>query len=252
MVQKKKTNSFLSQSELAELKRWSTPAVFNGWEQITSLDFSSEGFNVEETHDFMPQMGSMVGYTKTAIIEPSNPKHESENPDAWNEYRQYIAEGSQPKIVVVQDLDKPNFFGAFCGEVNSNIYLTLGCVGSIIDGAIRDVNEMIHVGFKVLAKSLCVGHAHSFPVRWGCEVEVFGRKVRPDQLIHADIHGFLVIPSEDEKDLLEATQFMDSNERQTFISTARKSRGIPTDKILLRYRHDIEVFDRVKKNKFKK
>ena len=252
MNTKQKTISFLSQTELRKLKLWTTPTVYNGWEQITSHNVSLDGTNLEETRDFMPQMGPMAGYAKTAIIEPSNPKHESENPDAWNEYRQYIAEGSQPKIVVVQDLDKPNFVGAFCGEVNSNIYLTLGCTGSIIDGAIRDVDEMTLAGFKVLAQSLCVGHAHGFPVRWNCEVEVFGRKVQPDQLIHADKHGFLVIPSEDEKGLLEATQFMDSNERQTFISTSRNPRGKPIDEILLRYRHDIEVFNRATKNKFKK
>ncbi len=41
---------------------------------------------------------------------------------------------------------------------------------------------------------LCVSHAYSTPVRWGCEVEVFGRQIQPGQLIHADKHGFLAIP----------------------------------------------------------
>ena len=43
-----------------------------------------------------------------------------------------------PKIVVVQDLDKPRVIGSFWGEVNSNIHRALGCVGTITDGAIRD------------------------------------------------------------------------------------------------------------------
>ena len=32
----------------------------------------------------------------------------------------------------------------------------------------------------------------SHPVRWGCDVEVFGRKIKHGQLVHADKHGFLV------------------------------------------------------------
>ena len=38
----------------------------------------------------------------------------------------------------------------------------------------------------------------------------FGRKVQPGQLIHADKHGFLVVPAEDEARLLEAAMFMDN------------------------------------------
>ena len=40
--------------------------------------------------------------------------------------------------------------------------------------------------------------------------------MRPGQLIHADQHGFLVVPEEDEAKLEEATSFMD---RQLLISS---------------------------------
>ena len=115
-----------------------------------------------------------------------------------------------PKIVVVQDLDKPRVQGSFWGEVTANTFCALGCVGTITDGAIRDLEEMTHAGFKALARRLCVGHAHSTPVRWGCEVEVFGRRVSPGQLMHADRHGFLAIPLGEEKGLLEAAAVMDA------------------------------------------
>jgi regulator of RNase E activity RraA len=81
--------------------------------------------------------------------------------------------------------------------VNANIHKALGCVGTIVDGAIRDQDEMTNAGFKALARRLCVGHAHSWPVRWGSEVEGFGRRIKPGQLVHADKHGFLAIPDED-------------------------------------------------------
>ena len=55
----------LSHTQLLQLKRWNTPTIYNGWEQITSRDNAHDGFNLEETHDFMPQMGPMVGYAVT-------------------------------------------------------------------------------------------------------------------------------------------------------------------------------------------
>ncbi len=68
--------------------------------------------------------------------------------------------------------------------------------------------------------------------RWNCEVEVFGRKVLPGQLIHADKHGFLVIPEEDEARLLEAARMMDTNECQTLIAAAKESAGMTAEEIL--------------------
>jgi len=149
-----------------------------------------------------------------------------------------------PKIVVVQDLDKPRTFGAFWGEVNSSIHKALGCVGTIIDGAIRDLDEMHNVGFKAIAKRLCVGHAYSHPARWNCEVEVFGRTVKPSQLIHADKHGFLVIPSQDQAQLLQAARFMDSNECQTIIAAARNVSGQTAEETLRAIDTACDKFDK--------
>ena len=180
----------------------------------------------------MPEMGPVAGYAVTVVIEPGNKEHPQRNPGAWSEYRRYIASVPGPKIVVVQDLDKPETFGSFWGEVNSSIHKALGCVGTITDGAIRDLDEMRAVGYKAIARRLCVGHAHTYPVRWGCPVEVFGRSVNPGQLIHADKHGFMVIGKGDEAGLLDASRFMDSNECQTTIPAARQTAGMPTAELL--------------------
>jgi len=182
----------------------------------------------------MPQMGPMIGYAVTVVIEPSNKAHREANADAWDAYRRYVAGVPGPKIVCVQDLDKPRTIGSFWGEVNSNAHRALGCVGTIVDGAIRDVDEMTNAGFKALARRLCVGHAHVHPVRWNCEVEVFGRAIAPGDLIHADKHGFLVIAPEEEEGILEASRFMDVNECETVIPAARGASGLSSDKLLER------------------
>ncbi|GIW96979.1 MAG: demethylmenaquinone methyltransferase [Pirellulaceae bacterium] len=221
----------LTHGQLLQLKRWNTPTIYNGWEQVTKMDAAAPVVNLEETHDFMPQMGPMVGYAITLVIEPSNKSHR-QNLDAWSGYRQYVAAQPGPKIVVVQDLDHPRVLGSFWGEVNANVHRALGCVGTIVDGAIRDVDEMTNAGFKALARRLCVGHAHSIPVRWGCEVEVFGTKVIPGQLLHADKHGFIAIPPGDEVGLLEAAAQMDKNECETVIAAARSGVGVDSNALL--------------------
>lgn len=224
----------LSHAKLLELKRWNTPTIYNGWEQVTKHDISRECFNLEPLTDFMPQMGPMVGYAVTVTFRPSDASVPKNNPDAWTQYRSYVASIPGPKIVVVQDLDKPRCVGAFWGEVNSNAHRALGCVGTITDGAIRDVDEMTNAGFKALARRFAIGHAYSCPVEWGIPVEVFGCRIEPGQLIHADKHGFLAIPPEDEEGLLEAARFMDDNECSTVIPASRFSFGMSHEEVISR------------------
>ena len=109
---------------------------------------------------------------------------------------------------------------------------------------------MTNAGFKALARQLCVSHAYSCPVRWNCEVEVFGIKVTPGHLIHADKHGFIVIPEEDQPQLLEAARFMDQNECETLIAASRESTGKTTDENLSIIGEASQAFGKASKEKF--
>jgi len=240
----------LSPAELLELRRWNTPTIYNGWEQLTRRDAAAECFNLEPTTDFMPQMGPMVGYAITVVHEPSNPEHKKANPAAWGEYQQYVASVPAPKIVIVQDLDDPPGRSAFWGEVTANFHRALGCVGTICDGAIRDLDEMTAAGFKALARCMAVGHGHSTPVRWGCPVEAFGCTIQPGDLVHADKHGFLAVPPEDQPRLLEAARFMDSNECQTLIAAARDTAGLSPAEIVARLHAASAAFAAAARKKF--
>jgi len=232
----------LSYADILNLKRWNTPTIYNGWEKVTRLERTQGRFNREQVTDFMPQMGTMAGYAVTVLVEPSNPEHQRANPDAQKEYMQYLATIPGPKIVVVQDLDRPSI-GSFWGEVNSSMHRAMGCIGTITDGCIRDIDEMTSVGFKAIARGTCVGHAYSTPVKWGCEVEVFGCKVKPGDFIHADRHGFLAIDEEDCEHLLEAVKFMDANECNNLISFSRNTAGMPLEQFIEEYAQRVKDFN---------
>lgn len=228
-------------AELLNLKRWNTPTIYNGWERVTRLERTEGRFNREPMQDYMPQMGIMVGYAVTVEVEPSNPKHQIENPNAAIAYMEFLAGFTGPLIVVVKDLDSPHI-GSFWGEINANLHKALGCVGTITDGAVRDLDEMTNAGLKALAKQMCVGHAYSTPVRWGREVEVFGCKVRTGDLIHADKHGFMAIDPADFPHLLEATRFMDQNECDNLLNCSRAAAGMSKQAFVETYKKHLAQF----------
>jgi regulator of RNase E activity RraA len=223
----------LTVAQLHKLKRWNTPAIANALEQVSRANPLTL-VNRDETRDFMPEMGPMVGYAMTVVITGGDPRPKRQHPENFARYREYLVSDPRPKIVVVQDLDHPRCHGSHWGEVGAVTARALGCVGTITDGAIRDLDEMKAAGFKALARRLAVSHAHCWPLRWGVEVEVFGTRIRPGQLIHADKHGFIIIPRDGQKRLLEATRFMDDNECDTVIPAGTATTGLATQDILSR------------------
>jgi regulator of RNase E activity RraA len=96
---------------------------------------------------------------------------------------------------VIEDLDDEVGYGAFWGEVQSNIHKALGCLGVITNGSIRDI-PMIAPGFQMLAGSLSPSHAYTHVEDFGTPVTVHGMKVNSGDLIHADQHGAVVVPLE--------------------------------------------------------
>ena len=221
----------LSPAQLLKLRRWNSPTIANALEQVSRAD-PLLLVNRDETHDYMPEMGPMIGYAMTVVISGGDPRPKKEQPDNFNQYREYLASLAGPKIVVVQDADSPRCYGAIWGEVGATNARALGCVGTITDGAVRDLDEMKSAGFKAIARRLAVSHAHCWPLRWNVDVEVFGTKVKPGQLIHADKHGFIIIPPDGQKRLLEAARFMDDNECDTVIPAGAMTAGRTNAEIL--------------------
>ncbi len=97
-----------------------------------------------------------------------------------------------------------------------------------------------------------MGHAYSTPVEWGCDVEVFGQQIQSGQLVHADKHGFMAIPPEDEEALLDASVFMDQNECNTVIAAARSTHGKSIEEILESFSQAGAEFGKAAKEKFNK
>jgi len=239
---------------LLMLQKWNTPTVFNGWEQITkNPNYGRECFNLEPLTDHMPQMGSMVGFAVTVKIRPGDKEVPAKLGAGRHKFREHVAAlpPHLPKIIVVQDEDKPYIFGSMWGEVNATFFRSVGAVGCIVDGGVRDLDEMTTCGLRAMSRGVCIGHSFGgIPVAWDVPVSVFGVQVRPGQLVHADKHGFLVVPEEDEERLLEATEFMDLLERKHTIVPGKEGTGSSVATITKAMGEAMNAFGREKTEKY--
>ena len=91
------------------------------------------------------------------------------------------------------------------------VHKGLGLSGAVTNGVMRDL-DVLDGGFPVLAGSIGVSHGFVHVVEIGTPVDVMGVKVSQDDLIHADRHGALVIPSDAISDLKQAIETVISNE----------------------------------------
>jgi hypothetical protein len=68
--------------------------------------------------------------------------------------------------------------------------------------------------------------------------------------MHADKHGFIIIPEEDQTNLLDASIFMDKNECDTLIAAAREAEGLSMEDTLDSIQQANKAFNRAAEDKF--
>jgi regulator of RNase E activity RraA len=98
-------------------------------------------------------------------------------------------------VVMIEDKDQPAGYGAFWGEVQTNVHKALGCLGTVTNGSIRDIAQVAE-GFQMLAGSITPSHAYVHVVEFGVPVTIHGMEVNSGDLIHADRHGAVVVPAD--------------------------------------------------------
>ena len=191
------TDNFkLTDTLIAELQTLDTPTVCNALEVLVPKR-RGYGYTTTHLHCTRPELPPMVGLAKTASIRAAHPS-DLAGADARmlaDAYYAYIDQGPKPSVVVMQDLDGNGGYGSFWGEVNSNVHRGFGSVGLVTDGCVRDLPDIAE-GFQMLAASVLPSHAFIHVVDFARPVDVAGMRVRDGDLIHADLHGAVVIPHE--------------------------------------------------------
>jgi len=219
---------YLSREELESLRRWSTCAISNGIE-LFNIRPRNEGFMLPEIKCIFPELGAMIGYAVTAVISADSPEGRRIQPSDWWEMILRIPE---PRVIVIHDIDRP-VVGSFWGEVNANIHRALGCVGTVTDGSVRDLDEVREIGFHFFSSCVTVSHAYVHLVEMGIPVKVGGLVVKPYDLILGDKHGVISIPLEIARDVPKAAQLVEEWERP--VINYCKSKGFTIEGLKERY-----------------
>jgi 4-hydroxy-4-methyl-2-oxoglutarate aldolase len=204
-------DEILTSGELEILRKISSPTIANAIETF-DVRPRGEGFTSVGVQCFFPERGALLGYACTAMIhsgQPAAPKRLVSRTDYW----EYVKRASYPKISVVQDLS-PVPLGAYFGEVNANIHLALGSNGVITNGTVRDVDEVRRTNFCVFASGMSVSHGYAHLEDFNRSVTVFGMTVQPGDLVHADQHGAVVIPSVIAREVAAAARALELAERE--------------------------------------
>ncbi len=201
----------LDPAVLKSLHMLSTPTVANAIETF-DVRPRNVGFMSPEIACILPDLGRMVGYACTAKIRAARRPEPGEavpRRAMW----EHILSIPEPRVVVIQDLDDEPI-GSFWGEVNANIHRALGCVGTVTNGGVRDLEEVGDLGFHLFASRVLVSHAYVHVVEVGTPVEVGGLTVRPGDLLHGDQHGVIEIPREIAPELFAAAKRVEERERR--------------------------------------
>lgn len=119
-----------------------------------------------------------------------------------------------PGCILVANIESDQTI-SLMGDLVATALHVRGCAGAVLDGAVRDIEPMIQMGFPVFASSVSpvnctnktIAIGHNIPMLCG------GVHVNPGDLILADWDGVVVVPVELAEEVLAKAQKIEADER---------------------------------------
>jgi regulator of RNase E activity RraA len=186
----------MDNSLLTLLRRVDTPTVCNAIEMAQGR----RGFNAFTRGTMLcsaPEEPAMVGYAWTAKISGLAPPAEDAATIRTRRmaYYRMMAGARHPSVAVIEDVDYPGCVGAYWGEINTVVHKGFGLSGALTNGVMRDLGDLAD-GFPLVAGSIGPSHGFVHVLEIDTPVTIFGLTVNPGDLVHADRHGAVVVPTE--------------------------------------------------------
>ncbi len=147
-----------------------------------------------------PQTGihKLVGRCKTTLW--TDMAHKDPKP---YELELVALDSCRPDDVLIAAANGSDRSGIW-GELLSTAARNSGCVGTIVDGAVRDVAKMTAMKFPVFARGTCLYDSMNRQrvIDIDVPVEIAGVRFCPGDLVIADVDGIVVVPQAVEKEAI--------------------------------------------------
>jgi regulator of RNase E activity RraA len=201
----------LSDDQLAYLKSVDSPTIANAVE-VFNLRDRTVGFIGGQVKSLFTDLGVMVGQALTVTV--GNPSGPVAGRDGYWKMWEALEQMPSPAVLVMQDVSGAPSRCAYAGEVMATMAQQLGAVGMVTDGGYRDVNEVHALGMHYFAAYHVVSHGNFEIVDVGAPVMLDGETINTGDILHGDVNGIVVIPSECLDRLKEAVEGIQARERR--------------------------------------
>ena len=176
----------ISQSEVALLKRlrqWYSGDVFDCLDAL-GIDGYLRGLSLASV---LPTDGKICGRASTIQFKPTRARKTSRL------YHRAI-DASGPGTVLV--VSTAGASGSCTGELMCEGARVRGAEATIVDGSVRDVEQVIGMGYPLFARSIepigAVGRMED--TETGIDIDVCGIRIQPGDIIFGDRDGLIAIP----------------------------------------------------------
>ncbi len=185
-------------------KKYSEEDLFEAFSRVSTCNISDayhkEGVMVGILPQSLKHKQRMVGRALT--VQTSN--------GDWAKPVEAIDRAKEGDVIVVDVGGAPV---AVWGELATCSAMVVGVKGLVIDGAIRDIDDIRELGFPAFSRSVapCAGEPKGYG-GIGIEVTVGGQRVRTGDWIIGDESGLVVVPKEVAVEV--ANRALDVHERE--------------------------------------
>ena len=210
----------LTTAQLEELKSFDSPTIANAIEQFKVRDqtLGYVGANVRAL--FPNKHEPMVGYAVTAKGDSTTYARRRDSALQFGLWEALDA-SPNPSVVVIQDAGNNPSKSCHCGDVMGTMIRALGGIGLVSDGGVRDLPEVEALGLHYFARGPVVAHGTAIIFDAGEPVVIDGVPIQTGDLLHGDVNGLVVIPSEIAGEVADAARAViaDESKRKEFAAS---------------------------------